>query len=154
MSQLVKKDINLSDFPPSLRKLANYLIENVDYGSIKEACENLNLNTDATYVTIHKCKKRGLDVMDYVSDHWRSGFKKAKPLVRNSLVKGAINGSGKHQELFWKLSGDMVDKTETSVNIGLQFVFGGGAGIPSDVEKGYRERQKVIDISSETTEKS
>src|SRR3989337_3182412 len=102
MQELLKRDINITDFPPKLRKLANYLIENVEYGTIKDACEKLSLNTDAIYVAIHKCRKRGIDLMSYVSGHWKEGLNKAKPLVRNSLIREAITGTAANQKLYFQ----------------------------------------------------
>ncbi len=133
MKEIDKKEVKLSDFLPSLRKLANYLIENVDYGTIKDACEALDLNVDATYVAIHKCKKKGLDLMDYVADHWRSGLRKAKPLVRNSLIRRAIAGTAADRKLYFQLTGDLVNRQEIDHRIeGLFAVIS-----PQDTRAGY-----------------
>ena len=148
MQGLLKRDINITDFPPKLRKLANYLIENVEYGTIKDACEKLNLNTDAVYVSIHKCRKRRIDLMSYVSDHWKEGLNKAKPMVRNALVREAINGTAANQKLFFQLTGDLVERQEVKHDIGLSFVFA-ASGIPEDI-KAQRAKKKesapVIDV--------
>jgi len=148
MKELIKGDINITDFPPKLRKLANYLIENVEYGTIKDACEKLNLNTDAVYVSIHKCRKRRIDLMSYVSDHWKEGLNKAKPMVRNALVREAINGTAANQKLFFQLTGDLVERQEVKHDIGLSFVFA-ASGIPEDI-KAQRAKKKesapVIDV--------
>src|SRR3990170_5205394 len=148
MQELVKKEIKLSDFPPKLRKLADYLIENVEYGTIKDACEKLSLNTDAVYVSIHKCRKRGIDLMSYVSGHWKEGLSKAKPLVRNALIKEAITGTAANQKLFFQLTGDLVERQEIKHELGLSFVFVNDT-IPEDI---LQERAKekantpVIDV--------
>jgi hypothetical protein len=36
MKKLAKRDLAIKDFPPKLRKLADYLIANVEYDTIKE----------------------------------------------------------------------------------------------------------------------
>ena len=148
MKELIKGDINITDFPPKLRKLANYLIENVEFGTIKDACEKLSLNTDAVYVSIHKCRKRGIDLMSYVSDHWKEGLNKAKPMVRNALIREAINGTAANQKLFFQLTGDLVEKQEIKHELGLSFVLVNDT-IPEDI---LQERAKekantpVIDV--------
>ena len=148
MQELVKKEIKISDFPPQLRKLANYLIENVEYGTIKDACEKLNLNTDAVYVSIHKCRKRGIDLMSYVSGHWKEGLKKAKPLVRNALVREAMTGTAANQKLYFQLTGDLVERQEIKHELGLSFVFSSDA-IPQDLQKDrdtQKEKTPIIDL--------
>lgn len=148
MKEMAKKEVNINDFPPKLRKLANYLIENVEYGTIKDACEKLSLNTDAVYVSIHKCRKRGIDLMSYVSDHWKEGLKKAKPMVRNALIREAVNGTAANQKLFFQLTGDLVERQEVKHDIGLSFVFMADQ-MPEDIRR-EREKEKkstpVIDL--------
>ena|SRR3972149_6789390 len=148
MPEITKNNHSINDFPPKLRKLANYLIENVEYGTIKDACQKLSLNPDAIYVSIHKCRKRGIDLISYVSGHWKEGLSKAKPLVRNSLIREAITGTAANQKLYFQLTGDLVERQEIKHELGLSFVFGNDT-IPEDI---LQERAKekantpVIDV--------
>lgn len=134
MQESPKRDLNITDFPPKLRKLAKYLIESSEFGTIKEACEKLSLSTDATYVSIHKCRKKGMDLMSYVSDHWTEGLNKVKPLVSNSFVGEAMNGTAANQKLYFQLTGDLVERQEVKHELGLSVLLVSNT-IPEDIRK-------------------
>lgn len=145
--QIAKKEPTLKDFPPKLRKLAKFMIENTDYESKKDACLTLGLNPDNIYTYIHRFdKKSPVSFDDFVSKYWKRGFNRAKPYVRNSLVQGAINGAGKHQELYWKLSGEMVEKHEHTHEAKVQFIFS-AAQIPQDIIEEREKEGKIIDVT-------
>jgi len=87
MQEIAKKEINITDLPPKLRKLALYLIENIDYSSLKDACQKLDLNYNTICTRISELKrKKGINFYSYVNDKWSEGLKNNRIHVRNALV--------------------------------------------------------------------
>src|SRR3990170_5223718 len=149
MQELVKKEIKTTEFPPKLRRLAEYLIYNMECESIKEACDRLNLNYDSIETMMSRYRRKyGMDLIDYVNDEWKKGLHRTKIFRRNSLVKRAMDGVMKAQELSWKLDGSLVERQEIKHDIGLSFVLCSDT-IPEDIKQ-EREKEKkktpVIDV--------
>ena len=149
MQELPKKERELSRFPPKLRRLAEYLIYNMECESIKEACDMLNLNYDSIETMMSRYRRKyGMDLIDYVNDEWKKGLHRTKIFRRNSLVKRAMDGVMKAQELSWKLDGSLVERQEIKHDIGLSFVFCTDT-IPEDIlQKRAKEKANtpVIDV--------
>ena len=149
MQELPKKERELSRFPPKLRRLAEYLIYNMECESIKEACDMLNLNYDSIETMMSRYRRKyGMDLIDYVNDEWKKGLHRTKIFRRNSLVKRAMDGVMKAQELSWKLDGSLVERQEIKHDIGLSFVFCTDT-IPEDIlQKRVKEKANtpVIDV--------
>ena len=120
----------------------------MEYESIKAACDQLNLNYDSVETMISRYRRKyGMDLIDYVNDEWKKGLHRTKIFRRNSLVKRAMDGVMKAQELSWKLDGSLIERQEVRHDIGLRFVFSADA-TPSDIQK-IREEEGVIDIKPE-----
>src|SRR3989337_2646545 len=150
MQKLAKKQVELSRFPPKLRRLAEYLIYNMECESIKEACDMLNLNYDSIETMMSRYRRKyGMDLIDYVNDEWKKGLHRTKIFRRNSLVKRAMDGVMKAQELSWKLDGSLIERQEVRHELGLSFVLV-AEGIPSDIQKlrEEEEKSKAIDVQS------
>ena len=145
MQEIAKKEIKLSDFPPKLRKIINYIVENKDFYNLDEAINQLGLNPHSISTMKSRLKKKGIVLEDYIYEKRNERLRKYVPYVDNSLVNKAIEGSAKHQELFYKRTGDLIDRQETNINVGLQFVFAGGS-TPPDLAEEQRKRREVIDI--------
>jgi hypothetical protein len=148
MEEIANKEIKLSDFPPKLRKIIDYVVENKDFYNLDEAINQLGLNPHSISTMKSRLKKRGIVLEDYIYEKRNERIRKYVPYVDNSLVNRAIEGSAKHQELFYKRTGDLIDRHETNVNVGLQFVFGGGGGMPEDIREDYEKRQALKKLNN------
>ena len=155
MQEIVKNEIDITNFPPLLRKLARFMIENTEFDTIQDACEQLGLSSNAVYVAIHKRKKKGIDFMNYVADNWKEGLDKAKPLVRNALVREAITGTAMDRKLYFQLTGDLTNKLEVDHKItGLFAVISPSNNqLPEDIQE-HRKKVKpfgvqIVDIEYE-----
>ena len=70
-----------------------------------------------------RLKKKGIDIDTYIYDRRNERIRKFVPFVDSSLISRAIQGSAKHQELFYKRTGDLVNRVEIDHNVGLRYVF-------------------------------
>ena len=146
------KQPTLRDFPPTLRKLVQYMIENHDYSSdLSSICEQIGVKRETVYNAIQRIQKRGLSFHDYLYSQREKRLQRVGIHVDNALVKGAINGKGKHIELYYRRLGELVDKQEIKHDIGLSFVFHSDS-LPVDISPIKQGDHKVIDI--EPTNKS
>ncbi len=132
MKEIAKTDIKLSDFPPKLRKIIDYIVENKDFYDLDEAISQLGLNPHSISTMKSRLKKKGIVLEDYIYNKRNERIKKYVPYVDNSLVNRAISGSAKHQELFYKRTGELVNKHEIDYRVtGLFAVFSPGTKMPA-----------------------
>lgn len=140
MQEIAKNGIKLSDFPPKIRKIIDYVVENKDFYNLDEAINQLGLNPHSISTMKSRLKKKGIVLEDYIYEKRNERIKKYVPYVDNSLVNRAICGSAKHQELFYKRTGDLINKHEVDHKItGLMYVFG-----PSDRPPDLRQKDKEL----------
>jgi hypothetical protein len=147
VKEIATTDIKISDFPPSLRRLGQFMINSGQLMSLKEACESTNINYSSVRTEILRCKKKGLDFHRFVDDYVLEKLRNARPDVYKSLQDRAIDGSAKHIELFMKAVGDFKERHETTLNVGLMYVFG-GSQMPDDLKEEYEERRKIVDVTT------
>jgi len=115
-----KKEIEITDFPLKLRKLAKFMIESPDFMTKIEACKQINLNYNSISVAISKYRKKGINFDSYVNQFALEKLKLNKYEVSNSVLDGALNGTHKDKELFYKLTGDIQTGVNANVNINVQ----------------------------------
>jgi methylphosphotriester-DNA--protein-cysteine methyltransferase len=151
MKELTNWTPKLSDFAPKLRKLINYIIENKDFYTLDEAINQLGLNAHSISTMKSRLKKKGIILEDYICEKRNERIRQYVPYVDNSLVNRAIEGSAKHQELFYKRTGDLVNKHEVEHNIGLTFVFSSQTTPPDIAESRIQEKkeERIIDTTDE-----
>ena len=106
---------NLRHFPPKLRKLAKYLLQMDKKVTIKQACEDINVNYDSVRSLISREKKKGNDFSRFIKEQGKSVLNLNKLGVYRSLIKGAVEGSAAHIKLFFQVAGDL----ETDENAGI-----------------------------------
>ena len=56
--------ISLKHFPPKLRKLAKYMLENEEIKTVSQACRDLNLNIKSIFTMIHRTRQNGNDLLN------------------------------------------------------------------------------------------
>ena len=123
------KQPTLRDFNPILRKVIEYIVHNHDY------------DTNLTSV----CEQLGVEFYDYLHIQREKRLQRAGIHVDSALIQGAINGKGKHIELYYRRLGELVDKQEIRHDIGLSFVFHSDS-LPVDISPVKQSDHKVIDI--------
>jgi len=145
--QLVQDNvIDLKQFPPKLRKLAKFMLQNDEHMTLKECCEKCNLNINSIYTMIDRSKRDGNDFRQFIHDKMTSLLQNNKLNVANSLVEGAVSGVVASQKLFYELTGDL--KKEVDINVNNTLCIGiNTQGIrPSDLEreKGVIDTEVII----------
>jgi len=136
VQQLSERDIKITDFPPKLRKLGQFIINSGQLMTLKEACEATGISYSTIRTQIMRCKKKGLDFHRLVDEHVIEKLRNARPEVYKSLQEGAISGSLGHQKLFSQLVGDYTERQQVDHNVQAKIVlFSPGSVIPEDVQK-------------------
>lgn len=148
MQEIVKKEINISDFPPKLRKLGQFIISSGQLMTLKEACEATGINYQTVRTQILRCKKKGLNFHGLVDDYVIEKLRNARPDVYKSLQEYAISGSHTHQKLFAQIVGDLKDKLEIDHKItGLFAVYSAAPGqVPADIKQLDPKEVQVVDL--------
>ncbi len=147
MEKLSKQPTKLSDFPPKLRTLGLYLIENDDNEPLYKICDKLGLNYDSIITLKARYKNKYNRDFDLMLHEYR-----LEPLKRNSLkiykslANRAISGSIGPQKLAAELLGDIKNKVEVDHRvIGLHTVFAPGSDPKNPPAAIKRIRAKNLD---------
>ena len=140
------KQPTLRDFNPILRKVIEYIVHNHDYDTnLTSVCEQLGVGRSTVFDAISKARKKGVEFYDYLHIQREKRLQRAGIHVDSALIQGAINGKGKHIELYYRRLGELVDKQEIRHDIGLSFVFHSDS-LPVDISPVKQSDHKVIDI--------
>jgi len=154
MQEIAKKDIELSDFSPQLRRIAEIMTNSIEFYSLKRACELANVNYDSARTMIARYRKRGIDFNEFVSSKSIELLRKGKYEVCRSLRNNAISGASADRKLFFQLSGDYKERQEIDHKVtGLHYVYAPSSKLedmPEGIKK-IREKTKpngvqIIDV--------
>jgi aryl carrier-like protein len=153
MKALVKKDISISDIPPKLRKVVQYILENREIKSFDDAVNKLGMNLQSIRTMKSRLKKRGIDIDVYLHEKRLEKLKRYSPYVYDSLVKEAITGSLGHQKLFSELLGDRRNKLQIDHNVTGLFAVFSGSTIPDDYQEDLKKMKpdgvQIVDVEIE-----
>jgi len=122
-----KKELKPSDFPPTLRKIAESWIRrpiNGDKPTLKTICEELKITPHSASQAIYRYNQKGLNFYDLMNDIVYQRLKNNTHAVDEELVERASSGAHKHMELFYKrvrAPGFTDPKTEINVSIAANF---------------------------------
>ncbi len=155
MKELPKTTPKLEDFPPKLRKLAQIIIENIQTKTLKEYCELANVNYDSVRATIPRLKKKGIDFNVYMNNQYMKFLIDNKLDVSKSVVEGAISGTHADRKLYFQLTGDLIERTESTQNIQAKIMVFSPTTIPEDIQelrKKERDENGVQIIDAEYDE--
>jgi len=103
--------ISLKHFPPKLRKLAKYLLQMDKKVTLKQACDELNVNYGSVRSLISREKKKGNDFSKFVKDASKNLLNINRIGVYQALLQGAVEGSAAHIKLFAQITGDLEENT-------------------------------------------
>jgi len=130
-----KKELELNDFPPKLKKLGMFIINSGQLMTLKEACESTGINYSTIRTQIMRCNKKGKDFHRLVDEHVIEKLRNARPDVYKSLQERAISGSGFHQKLFSQLVGDYTERQQIDHKLQAKMVLFSPGKMPEDIRK-------------------
>ena len=144
MRELSKTTPELRDFPPRIRRVAEIMVNSIEFYSLKKACELANVNYDSAKTMIARYRKKGIDFNEFVSCKTIELLQKSKYDVCRSLRKGAISGTHADRKLYFQLTGDLIERTESTQNMQAKIVVFSPSTIPEDIQK-IREKERDKD---------
>jgi len=139
--------ISLKHFTPKLRKLAKYLLQMDKIVTLKQACDELNVNYGSVRSLISREKKKGNDFGRFIEEQRKSVLNLNKLGVYKSLIKGAVEGSAAHIKLFAQITGDL-EENPAAAGINIKYLTIGisqAGARPADLSK----EKGIIDINPE-----
>jgi len=142
--EIANKEVKLQDFSPRLRRVAEIMVNSIEFYSLKKACELANVNYDSAKTMIARFRKKGIDFNEFVSSKAIELLNKGKYDVYRSLRKGAISGTHADRKLFFQLTGDLVERTESTQNIQAKIMVFSPTTIPKDIQE-MREKERDKD---------
>ncbi len=138
--------ISLKHFPPKLRKLAKYLLQSDKKTTIKQACEDINVNYSSIRSQIAREKKKGNDFNKFIKDASKDLLNINRIGVYRALVKGAVEGSAAHIKLFAQITGDLEEDRAAGITIKTLTIGINQTGTrPADLSK----EKGIIDLDPE-----
>ncbi len=138
-TNIVKTNQDIKKLPRKLQQLAQVFTENIYFCDLKSACQYADLNYHSIRSMISAQKKKGNNFWVLVENMRKEKLLAFKPFIDNRMIEGALNGTNKDKELFYKLTGDI--QTGSNHNINLQinnecrFPVSKADIIPSDLER-------------------
>ncbi len=139
MNQLIKPDKDIKKLSRKLQQLAQVFTENIYFCDLKSACQYADLNYHSIRSMISVQKKKGNNFWVLVENVRKEKLLAFKPFIDNKMIEGALNGTNKDKELFYKLTGDIQTGANTNVNVNIQnnirFPVSKSDIIPVDLEK-------------------
>jgi len=119
-SNIVKPDKDIEKLPRKLQQLAQVFTENIYFCNLKSACEFAQLNYSSIRSMISVQKKKGNNFWVLVENMRKEKLLAFKPFIDNKMIEGALNGTNKDKELFYKLTGDIQTGSNHNVNVNIQ----------------------------------
>ena len=115
--------ISLKHFPPKLRKLARFMLESEEKKTVSQACRDLNLNIKSIFTLIHRSKQNGNDFNEFIENISDSYLNLELINVDKATVEGALEGSARDRELFYKRADKLHDKPQIAINTNLSLTY-------------------------------
>ena len=138
MNQLIKPDKDIEKLPKKLRQLAQVFTENIYFCDLKSACEFAQLNYNSVRSMISAQKKKGNNFWTLVENVRKEKLLAFKPFIDNKMIEGALNGTNRDKELFYKLTGDIQTGSNHNVNVNIKnnirFLVSKSDIVPIDLE--------------------
>jgi|GEM_PF-6373992 len=113
MKEIDQKEIKLSDFPPKLQKLGQYLLDTHDHRPIRDICVDLGLSYDSIRGLKSACRtKRNKDFDLWLFNQRLRPLKAQAGQVYRAIVEGALAGKLGQQKLVVEMLGDIKHRAE------------------------------------------
>ncbi len=108
--------ISLKQFPPKLRKVAKYMLQNDKPVTIIDACKAVNVNYGSMRAMIYVAKKKGNDFNEFIDQEAQAMLRASKVSIHRALVNGAVLDSHQDRKLYYQLTGDLKEEANITVN--------------------------------------
>jgi len=115
--------ISLKHFPPKLRKLARFMLESEEKKTVSEACRDLDLNIKSIFSMIHRSKQNGNDFNELLSDIADFYLKTELINVDKETVEGALTGTARDRELYYKRINKLKEESNIEINNNLSLTY-------------------------------
>jgi len=119
-NNLVKPDKDIKKLPRKLQKLAQVFTQNITFCDLKSACEFAQLNYSSIRTMISREKKKGNNFWQLLENMRKEKLLVHKPFIDNRMIDGALNGTNRDKELFYRLTGDIQSGSNHNVNVNVQ----------------------------------
>jgi hypothetical protein len=109
---------DLLRFPPKLRKLAQFIAESKEFMSLSKYFKAAGMSPNTTISMICKARKNGNDFNELLREVCKDKLMAYRPQVMQAPGREALKGSQRHQELYFRLCGDLHhEKIDPNINI-------------------------------------
>ena len=136
--------ISLKHFPPKLRKLARFMLESEEKKTVSQACRELDLNRKSIFSMIHRSKQNGNDFNELLSDIADFYLKIELINVDKATVEGALNGSARDREIYYKRTDKLHDKPQIAINTNLSLTYAVQVNEGSNTDKREKGENSLI----------
>ena len=114
---------SLKHFPYKLRKVAKYLLQMDKKVTIKQACEDINVNYSSIRSQISREKIKGNDFYAFIEAVSEAYLNSSLIAVDSATVEGALEGSARDRELYYKRAGKLHDRPQIEINTSLSLTY-------------------------------
>jgi hypothetical protein len=116
--------INLTEYPPKLRKVAKYMLMNLgSKETMKSICQNLDLKYHSVIQMIYEEKARGRDLMGFISAVADGYLNSNLIAVDVATLDGALTGTARDREIYYKRTDKLHERTEIQINTNLSLTY-------------------------------
>lgn len=128
MPVIVKENnLDINDFPPVLRKLAEKVMEKYNFASLQQLCDNEGFNYQVVQNAISRCRKKGNDFGLLVYYLLEERNKKWLGFVDNKVLEKALESDMTAAKLFYQRSGVLQsgsggDRVQVNNQVNLTFM--------------------------------
>jgi len=133
-----KNVISLKHFPPKLRKLARFMLESEEKKTVSQACRELNLNIKSIFTMIHRTRQNGNDFNEFLENLSDNYLNLELINVDKATVEGALNGTARDRELYYKRAGKLHDRPQIEINTNLSLTY--AIQVNEGVNSDHREK--------------
>jgi hypothetical protein len=126
---------DLLKFPPILRRVAQVMAKSEEILNMSQAAEEAGVSANAVRVATFRAKRKGNNFNELLNKICNEKLIAYRPQVIKSLVEEAKKGSAKHQELFFRLCGDLKNEPKVGQNVhnSLTFVLAMPSELPEKI---------------------
>jgi hypothetical protein len=136
--------ISLKHFPPKLRKLARFMLESEEKKTVSEACRELDLNRKSIFSMIHRSKQNGNDFNEFIENISDSYLNLELINVDKATVDGALTGTSRDRELYYKRINKLHDKAQIEINTKLSLTYAVQVNEGSNTDKREKGENSLI----------
>jgi len=142
------KKVDVKEFPPVLRKLAQRFMENYTFRSIQQLCDSEGFNYQVVQNAISRMRKKGLEYNDLLYSLLDTRNKHRLGFVDNSVYQTALDGNMTGAKLFYQRTGAIDSGSGGDRNVIINQInipIATNTSAPIDLIKTWQDRDKELD---------